>query len=476
MVGLIVDNPKRDLDGLVLLAHRLSRSGINTALIPLYQQGVEVPLLGLTGVVVNYARLNNRELLAGYKSRGLQIYVLDTEGGVLSGEGTYTPENWATWLREAGFAGLIDEYFCWGPALAAAFRRLSGIAPEHVHVTGCPRFDFCQAPWRQTLEFPMTDHILVNTSFSGINPFFTSNAVKERAAFRAAGFEDGYIENLLEEQRKAFDGFMDSVDILCRALPEEKILVRPHPFEDPAPYHRRFGAYANATVDGRGNVLNAIARARCVVHLNCGTSVESILLDKLPINVDYLNTGALLTYAPLPRDISYCAKSIEDLVETARDARERSTIFPFAQMRQRYIAPWFSEVDGKAAERVAARIHESRRSPSPGVTSLALSIRGGSLRPTGGQLLQGIAANVLGPAAAARLRATAAPTRRSKVFTDVDVQQVLDRIAQVAPGGHPLRAKRARHPLTRRPMSSVVLAPDEPGTIAGQVGPHSRAG
>src|SRR5207249_797028 len=39
--GLIVDNPKRDPDGLVLLSRQLAIRGTSSALVPMYQQGIE---------------------------------------------------------------------------------------------------------------------------------------------------------------------------------------------------------------------------------------------------------------------------------------------------------------------------------------------------------------------------------------------------------------------------------------------------
>jgi hypothetical protein len=62
-IGYIVDHPKRDLSGGIMFARALAQRGVETALIPLYEQGHDVPLLGLDGLVVNYARRVNLELV-----------------------------------------------------------------------------------------------------------------------------------------------------------------------------------------------------------------------------------------------------------------------------------------------------------------------------------------------------------------------------------------------------------------------------
>jgi surface carbohydrate biosynthesis protein len=457
MIGLVVDNPKRDLDGLALLAYQLACAGLPSALVPLYQQGVELPLLGVRAAVVNYARLNNRGLLEGYRTRGIAVYVLDTEGGVLSDAGRYTPENWASWLRESGLNALVDEYFCWGSAVASAFRELSGIAPERIHVTGCPRYDYCEPPWRDTLHFHLSDHVLVNANFSAINPSFTHGEDAERRAFRAAGFDDAYVDPLLAELHTAFEGFLQAIEQLADALPRQQILIRPHPFEDARVYTERFGERANVVVDGRGNVLNAIASARCVVHLNCGTAVESVLLGKMPVCIDYLNTERLIANTPLPRRISARPQSVDALIETVArgdEARE----YPFAELRSRYIEPWFHTADGLAAQRVVSLL-QSRTAHLPPVRSYSLSLNGGYSRPTAGQRLQGWAANLLGPAVAARLRAWREPSRRAKAFTAEQVDGVLRALDRVSGTSRGVAARTARHPLSGRPMSSVLVEP-----------------
>ena len=65
-VGLIVDSPLRDLQGTVLIARELVDRGLEAILVPMYQQGVDVPLLKLDALLLNYARLNNLELMRAY--------------------------------------------------------------------------------------------------------------------------------------------------------------------------------------------------------------------------------------------------------------------------------------------------------------------------------------------------------------------------------------------------------------------------
>src|SRR5512134_117776 len=101
-VAIIVDSPKRDLDGALLTGYQLAHRGVEVLLVPLYQQGYDLPWLRPDGVVVNYVRENNRELLATYRSLGICVMVMDTEGGVLSDLGLDAPSNWAREMRRSG--------------------------------------------------------------------------------------------------------------------------------------------------------------------------------------------------------------------------------------------------------------------------------------------------------------------------------------------------------------------------------------
>jgi len=189
-VALVVDNPARDLDGLVLVARALVAKGARALLVPMYQQGVDVPLLAPEVVVANFVRPANLDLLRGYRELGARVVVLDTEGGVLSSRGANAPTTWARRFHAAGHAALVDRYCFWGPTLAEAFAAERALPAEKIRVTGCPRFDFCFAPWRGALARPERDYVLVDTNFSAVNPRFARGG--ERAALVAAGWEPGY--------------------------------------------------------------------------------------------------------------------------------------------------------------------------------------------------------------------------------------------------------------------------------------------
>lgn len=108
-VCLVVDNPLRDLDGLVLVGWHLARMGIDAWLTPMYEQAFDVRAIGADFVLVNYVRFNNLEHVVAYRREGVRVGVLDTEGA-----GGKTPAEFAGLVGASGGAGAVDLYCAWG--------------------------------------------------------------------------------------------------------------------------------------------------------------------------------------------------------------------------------------------------------------------------------------------------------------------------------------------------------------------------
>ena len=455
-VALIVDNPARDLDGLVLVARALAARGASALLVPMYQQGIDLPLLAPDAVVVNFVRAANVDLLRAYRALGIRTVVLDTEGGILSSRGANAPATWARRFRDAGHGELVDLHCFWGPALAEAFVAEGALPESRIRVTGCPRFDFCFPPWRASLARPEHGYVLVNTNFSAVNPRFARGG--ERAALIAAGWEPGYVDTLLGEIARAHEGYLAALDALAAALGDAPLIVRPHPFERAELYRERLAGRANVRVDPSGDVLSRIANARCVVHLNCGTSVEAVMLRRPPLAMEFLNTDFLRRHSPLPSAVSAPMASLDALVAAARDPAPVDAARPYAELYDRHIRPWFHLADGKAAERVAAAALEAASGAAPR-RGLARALAGGRPAPSAAQRLQGALGVALGTSTSAGLRALLDPRRRAKSFTPAEVESSLRRIDAAEGSGAAARVAPARHPLTGARLASIEVAP-----------------
>ena len=263
----------------------------------------------------------------------------------------------------------------------------------------------------------------------------------------SVGWNADYVDLLLEDFHRAFAGYLAAVEHLASAMPQQPILIRPHPFENPKVYENRFFGFPNVVIDGRGSVLHAISHARCVVHLNCGTAVELVMLEQVPLSLEFLNTARLKEHTPLPGEVNDPIGTLSDLVQAVQGIDAIAAAFPFEQHRRRRIDPWFHIGDGQAASRVADRLSGLRGVPS--ARSLGASLRSGFAHPSVGQRLQGLAATLVGPRRAAELRTWQDPARHAKGFTASQAQSILDRLEAVAGDDLKSTAIMARHPVTK---------------------------
>lgn len=455
-IGLVLDNPKRDLRGIALVAHELLKRGAEAYIMPMYQHGYDVPLLAPAAVLVNYARPNNAPLLEMFHALGVLTMVCDTEGGILSESGADAPENWARQFRELGLSRCVDRYFFWGARLRDAFAEAGTLASDALEVTGCPRYDLCHPRWQTLLDYPDRDFVLVNTNFSALNPRFGASADGEVRVFERMGWGRDYARALFSDLRAVFPRYIEAIGQMARRNPQRRFVVRPHPFEDAGRYERSYASLSNVKVDGAGDVLNPISRADCVVHLNCGTAVETVLLGKTPISMEFLNTPLLRGHAPVPSTISCPATSPEDLDLLVGSRVSREARWNRDQLLAAYIEPWFHKIDGRAAERIACgMINGTSRSVAPARRSIVHSMRGGARWRGARRWLLGLACNLAGSRAAERLRSLANPARIEKNVAAAEVKDLLIQYARCDEGPVRIQVEHARHPWTDLPLASL---------------------
>ena len=456
-IGWVVDHPKRDLAGSVLAAYQLASRGASVALIPMYEQGVDVPRLGLNALVANYARAANLDLMHAFAKAGLALYVLDTEGGILADKGGNSPPALAAQIRDMGYSTILSGYFLWGSRLHEAFKAGGTLKPEQLHLTGCPRFDFAAPRWRSLLDGERRDYLLVNANFPLVNSRFTSRPDDEREAMIRFGFTAPYIDRLLADLKQVFANYLVEIGRLAAARPDRQILVRPHPFESEEVYRTALGRHANVVVDGAGSVLDMIQNAAAVIHLNCGTAIEAVLLGKLPIQLEYLNTPATAGHALLPARASRRTMSFEELLAVVDDVDAETRKFDFAGIHAAEIHPFFHHNDGRAAERVADALVgvNDRRAP---FVSLSSVLRGTRPNPSLGQIAKGAASLLFGSAVTERLRTRFNPARREKRIEPSDVRRVLERVAAHDKSDPSLfSVERARCAKTGLPLASITI-------------------
>ena len=286
-VCLIVDNPIRDLAGLVHLAADLSRSSMKVYLVPQYDQAFEIPALLPDYVFVNYARQNNAWLIKYYWSLGIKVIILDTEG--LPG---LDHKKFASRVKTLSLKPYIAKYLFWGENQAQAFKDQRVFDSTQIQIVGNPRYDFCYPELQDALgSEELEEYILINTNFPLANPRFSEGSSNEIDSVVQAGYGSELAHRVVGGQKKAFKEMLELIKKILRKFPDERVVVRPHPFESLTPYTDALGLHKNCEVTNRESSLEAIYKCKLLIHLNCMTAVEAFMLGKISLTPQFLNSA-----------------------------------------------------------------------------------------------------------------------------------------------------------------------------------------
>ncbi|MGV7214030.1 surface carbohydrate biosynthesis protein [Bradyrhizobium sp. UFLA05-112] len=349
-ICLIVDNPLRDLEGLVLLGRQLATRGARVTLVPMYEQGFDVPALRPDLVLVNYTRPNNADLIKSYKRAGILVGVLDTEG-----IGGKDADQFASMVKSAGCPDLVDLYCVWGEAQRAAFLRQAAVPDTLLFATGCPRYDFCAPPWRSALSKPSVapGYVLINTNFPVVNPRFSNNSSDEEQSMVQAGFSREFARQFIIDAREAYRQALETSIELARIFADQRFVLRPHPFENIHAYDA-FAELPNADVIQSGTSLEWISGARLLIHQNCSTAIEATMLRVEPLSMEWFNTPALrLDAATMVSRPAASSAELADLVRGALNGGLQPPAAHTVEFRSKIIRDLFTSVDGVSSGRVS---------------------------------------------------------------------------------------------------------------------------
>ena len=456
-VGIIVDHPKRDLDGIIMLSHALTSRGHTAFIIPNYEQATDVPLLYLDIIVVNFARPANLELVKGYVKQNIKVVVMDTEAGVMAEQGANSPNQLSQFIKDSGFSELLSGYIFWGSTLYTVFKENNVFPDSKLFLTGVPRFDFTSAQWRELLTHKRSDYVLVNCNFPIVNPRFVSSADSEIETMVQAGWGREYSEQVFNDLSIIIRQVTEITERLAKDFPEETFLVRPHPFENAQYYKKAFEAYNNIVVDGEGSVLNVINNSKCIIHLNCGTSVEAVMLDKLPISLECFNTPHMAQHSKLPSKVSFPVVNYEELQQSLANLEKTTSEFPFDEVYDAEIKQWFHLNDGCSAKRIVDRL-ESMEEGLGSASGVAWSLKASRENARFIQKAQSLLGNIVGSKASSRLRAHFQSSRKDKLIETCTVASRMEEICSAADSNKVPCVVHAKHPVHGVKLSSIKIS------------------
>ena len=279
-VVLVVDNPVRDLPSLIILASELIKRGMKVCLTPFYGVGNFVARTNPNIVVLNYARPNNINLIKKLKSKGIQVCVLDTEGGIFSNTGSENTYE-KTVIKDSSVRGLISKYFVWGEKLYKLLRDKEIYTEDQLLLTGTPRFDTYSGKYKTFINGRKEhNYILITGSFPTVNSKFQSVEVESKMLIEKFNYEPEYVERLVKNLTSGLRLYVEKVCELAKTFPDVDIVYRPHPFEKDSYYDDKFRDYPNIKLIKEGVIAEWIYNAFALIHFESSCALDAVLMNK----------------------------------------------------------------------------------------------------------------------------------------------------------------------------------------------------
>jgi surface carbohydrate biosynthesis protein len=282
LCALPIEIANRELDGMLYLALHLAARG-HSSLIGEYMVDRLVLKAGRPVCYFDndqYQKTNEAILAAG----GIVLNI-NPEGLSLLDRSEATVAN---------FAKVADYATClctWGPKQRDLIAR--HVPPEKqdmLKVTGHPSFDLVSEKFvpmyknRSIIDEYGEGFILFNTNYGYFNHEMGCEnyirmltSMKEWQIYATDEYKK-FIRDIYEQQEKLIHHTIDLIKDVAGEFPDKTIIVRPHPSENRSFYTSRLNGFDNVHVINKGNVRSWLASAGVVVHFDCTTGMEAMLM------------------------------------------------------------------------------------------------------------------------------------------------------------------------------------------------------
>lgn len=290
----------------------------------------------------------------------------------------------------------VECFMAWGPADRDFLATAPVFANTPVVATGNPRMDLMRpelrtffAPEVAALRARHGRFVLINTNFGRLNSFLPSRNLTPSApgelALRNLRPTDLPLATWIFRER-LFNHFKKMVPALAAALPELRIVVRPHPSERVKTWRELAAGHANVEVVREGHIAPWLLAAEALVQNGCTTGFEAFLLD-VP-SIAYEPERAQDWLWRLPNDLSFSVPDMNGLVEAVRKFSGGNATMARARAQRDLAARYLTGIDGKLAcerilDQIEALLADAPAMPSPPLLTKLSARRRAAVRAIG---------------------------------------------------------------------------------------------
>lgn len=291
-------------------------------------------------------------------------------GFILAGndeEGLASRYNRAVYLNQRlsdKTLGIVKAFFTWGREEFDIITDHYKVDENKLLVSGNPRVDLWRPEFRGIFSKTVRQYqsrygkyILLPTNFTsnhakGVE--FVIKQAKKFGTFTSLGAEKKF-RALLEYDERIKKAFIAALPRIRSALPEHRIIIRPHPAEDHNFWKKISLQYPSTDTIFEGTITPWILGSDMVIHSSCTTGLEAYLLD-VPV-VSYLPFTDNPYIEHISNVVSRVVHSEEDLQKLVRKIiDENLDMQPQTDGRLRYS---ISSLSGPfASEKILDGLHK----------------------------------------------------------------------------------------------------------------------
>ena len=209
------------------------------------------------------------------KKRNGIIISLDEEGAL-----DYSENN----ILKSRYPKIIFNYcekvFLWGRFQKGKIKYVS----SNKIITGNPRFDLLKKDYINIyskeineIKSQYGDFILINTNMG-----FGNNIRGEKFVIKNYGDRLKDIKKIISNDYLKMEEILQLVKIIANK--KINIVIRPHPEESISIYQENFKDFSNVNIDKRFSVIPWLVSANRMIHFDCTTGIESIMIGKKSIS------------------------------------------------------------------------------------------------------------------------------------------------------------------------------------------------
>jgi surface carbohydrate biosynthesis protein len=272
-----------------------------------------------------------------------------------------------------------EELMAWGPDNAEAWQSSKDYKGNPIHITGNGRMDMLRPELRTVYSSDANAHrksfekyILVSSNFSSLNHFIPNLSTVRQSEIKSFEMTGNWQVDLASHRTRLFRSFLELVPKLAAALPNFRIVVRPHPAENHVAWTSVAQGFKNVTVTNDGDILPWLLGAEALIHNGCTTGMEAYLMDRHAIA--YQPFKSQLHDLHLPNQLSCSVGNAEELIDHLQVelAKAGGPCLMRTSERDAILARHVTTSDNFLASELIADVIE-RRACNPGRNTTAMN-------------------------------------------------------------------------------------------------------